>query len=242
MYKESNLRSAAKTISWRFWATVTTMVLVYIFTGTLTIVMAIGGLEVVLKIVLYFVHERAWDRIRFGKKEVAPFILWFTGLSCSGKTTLADSVADKLSHNGLKIERLDGERIRHLFPDAGFTKDERNAHIERVGNLSCILSRNGTIVIASFISPYQETRDLVRALCPRFIEVYMATPIEVCEQRDTRGLYERARKGEIPNFTGISDPYEVPENPEITIDTTDEPVEASTEKIMSYLKKHRYLP
>jgi adenylylsulfate kinase len=242
MYKESNIRSAVKTVSWRFWATVTTMVLVYIFTGTLTIVMAIGGLEIVLKIVLYFVHERVWDRIRFGKKEVSPFILWFTGLPCSGKTTLADSVGSRLSRNGLKVEWLDGERIRHLFPDAGFTKHERNAHIERIGNLSCILSRNGTIVIASFISPYKETRNLVRALCPRFIEVFMDTPLEVCERRDTKGLYERARKGEIPNFTGISDPYEVPENPEISIDTTDESVEVSTDTIMNYLKKHRYLP
>jgi adenylylsulfate kinase len=240
-FKESRLRSALKTISWRFWATVTTMVLVYIFTGAVTVAMAIGGLEVVLKIALYFLHERTWDKIRFGKKEISSFVLWLTGLPCSGKTTLADYVTEKLSHNGLKVERLDGERIRNIFPRAGFSKPERDTHIQRVGHLCSILSKNGTIVVASFVSPYQETRDFVRSLCPNFIEVFMATPLEVCERRDEKGLYERARKGEIGNFTGINDPYEAPQRPEIMIDTTDEPVEMSADRIMRYLKENRYL-
>jgi adenylylsulfate kinase len=241
MFKESNLRSAVKTISWRFWATVTTMILVYLFTGALTIAAAIGALEIILKIILYFFHERLWDKIRFGKKEISPFVLWFTGLPGSGKTTLADTVAEKLSHNGLKIERLDGERIRNLFPQAGFSKNERNTHIRRVGHLASILSKNGTAVVASFVSPYREARDFVRGLCPNFIEVFLDTPLAVCEQRDAKGLYERARKGEITNFTGINDPYEAPQHPEITINTADEPVETTADTIMRYLKKNRYL-
>jgi adenylylsulfate kinase len=241
MYKESHLRSAIKTISWRFWATVTTMVLVYIFTGALTIAAAIGALEIILKIILYFFHERVWDKIRFGRKEISPFVLWITGLPCSGKTTLADTVAEKLSQNDLKIERLDGEQIRNLFPKAGYSKQERNTHIQRVGHLASLLSRNGTVVVASFVSPYREARDFVRDLCPRFIEVFLDTPLEVCEKRDTKGLYERARKGEIPNFTGISDPYEAPQHPEITVDTADQPVEQTADTILRYLKKNKYL-
>lgn len=241
MYKESHFRSVVKTISWRFWATVTTVALVYIFTGTLTIAVAIGGFEIILKILFYFFHERIWDKIRFGRKEISPFVLWITGLPCSGKTTLAEAVAHKLSHNGARVEHLDGEKIRDLFPKAGYSKEERNIHIQRVGHLASILAENGTIVVASFISPYREARNFVRDLCPKFIEVFMNTPLEVCERRDTKGLYERARNGEITNFTGINDPYEVPQHPEITIDSADESVERSADIIMHYLKNNKYL-
>nr|NIN01786.1 adenylyl-sulfate kinase [candidate division Zixibacteria bacterium] len=197
MFKESHLRSAIKAISWRFWATVTTMLLVYIFTGTIKIVLAIGALEVTLKMLLYFLHERGWDKIRFGRKEISPFVLWFTGLPSSGKTTLANAIYEELSKNGNRVERLDGEKVRSIFPATGFSKEERDMHIQRVGLLASMLEKNGITVIASFISPYQESRDFVRGLCRNFIEVYMATPIEECEKRDTKGLFERARKGEI---------------------------------------------
>ena len=241
MYKESRLRSVLKTISWRFWATVTTMLLVYIFTLKITIAATIGGIEVVLKILLYFIHERTWDRVRFGKKEISPFVLWFTGLPSSGKTTLADDVSKKLTKNGFKVERLDGDRVRNIFPNTGFSKEERNLHIQRVGSLASILEKNGTVVVASFISPYAETRDFVRTLCQSFIEIFMATPLEECEKRDNKGLYKKARKGEIKYFTGIDDPYEVPTNPEMIIDTTNESVEKSAEKIMRYLKENKFL-
>ncbi|MDY6845029.1 MAG: adenylyl-sulfate kinase [Thermodesulfobacteriota bacterium] len=241
MYKESRLRSVLKTISWRFWATVTTMLLVYIFTVKITIAATIGGIEVVLKIFLYFIHERTWDRVRFGKKEISPFVLWFTGLPSSGKTTLADNVSRKLTKNGFKVERLDGDRVRNIFPNTGFSKEERNLHIQRVGSLASILEKNGTVVVASFISPYTETRDFVRTLCQSFIEIFMATPLEECEKRDNKGLYKKARKGEIKYFTGIDDPYEVPTNPEMIIDTTNESVEKSAEKIMRYLKENKFL-
>jgi adenylylsulfate kinase len=241
MFKESHFRSVIKAFSWRFWATVTTMLLVYIFTGTIKIALAIGGLEVVLKMLIYFLHERAWDKIRFGKKEITPFVLWFTGLPSSGKTTLANVVYEKISNNGYRVERLDGDKVRNIFPATGFSKEERNTHIQRVGFLASILERNVIIVVASFISPYQATRDFVRDLCRNFVEVYMATPLEQCEKRDTKGLYKKARNGEIGHFTGIDDPYEVPNGAELTINAANESVEKSAEKIMRYLKERKLL-
>lgn len=241
MFKESHFRSAIKAFSWRFWATVTTMLLVYIFTGAIKIALAIGGLEVVLKMLIYFLHERAWDRIRFGKKEITPFVLWFTGPPSSGKTTLANVVYEKIWSNGYRGERLDGDKVRDMFPTTGFSKEERNTHIQRVGFLASTLEKNAIIVIASFISPYQETRDFVRDLCRNFIEVYMATPLEECEKRDTKGLYKKARNGEINHFTGVDDPYEIPNGPELTINSAKESVEKSAEKIMRYLKERKLL-
>ena len=241
MFKESHLRSAIKAISWRFWATVTTMLLVYIFTGTVKIALAIGGLEVVLKMLIYFLHERTWDKIRYGKKEITPFVLWFTGLPNSGKTTLANAVYEKLYQNGYRIERLDGDKVRSIFPATGFSKKERDIHIQRVGFLASMLEKNGIIVTASFISPYKESRNFVRNLCRNFIVVYMATPLDECEKRDTKGLYKKARKGEIEHFTGIDDPYEEPNDAELSINASSESVEKSTEKIMRYLRERKFL-
>jgi len=217
------------------------MFLVYVFTGTIKIALAIGGLEVVLKMLIYFLHERAWDKIRFGRKEIPPFVLWFTGLPSSGKTTLANAIYEQLSKNGNKVERLDGDKVRSIFPATGFSKEERNIHIQRVGFLASTLEKNGITVIASFISPYQEARDFVRSLCQNFIEIYMATPLEECEKRDTKGLFEKARKGQITHFTGIDDPYEVPNGAELSINAANESVEKSAEKIMRYLKQRRFL-
>lgn len=241
MYKESHLRSALKTISWRFWATVTTMALVYLFTGALTIAMAIGGIEVILKIIIYFLHERTWDKIRFGRKEISPFVLWFTGLPASGKTTLADSVAKKLSQVGFKVERLDGDNVRNIFPKTGFSKEERNIHIKRVGFLASILEKNGTIVVASFASPYKEARDFVRNLCGNFVEIFVATPIEVCEKRDMKGLYEKARKGEIKNLTGVNDPYEVPDSPDLIVNTENKSAKDASDIVIKHLNQKNLL-
>ena len=241
MFKESRLRSALKAVSWRFWATVTTMVLVYAFTGTVKIALAIGCIEVVIKIIIYFLHERLWDRIRFGKKPVIPFVLWSTGLPGSGKTTLANLVYEKLTKNGYRVERLDGDTVRRIFPTTGFSKEDRNTHIERVGHLSSILERNGIIVIASFISPYQEARDFVRGLCENFIEIYMATPLEVCEKRDTKDLYARARRGDIRNLTGYDDPYEIPHSPELIVDASKDSPETSATRVFRYLQERKLL-
>ena len=241
MFKESHFRSAIKAVSWRFWATVTTMVLVYVFTGTLKVALAIGGLEVVLKMIIYFLHERTWNRIRWGRKEITPFVLWLTGLPGSGKTTLANAVHERLSDNGYRVERLDGHTVRGIFPSIGFSREARNTHIQRVGHLASILEKNGIMVIASFVSPYEETRDFVRGLCRNFVEIHLATPLEVCEERDTKGMYEKARRGEINHFTGIDDPYEVPNSAELTVDASKESVEEAVTRVLQYLQKSHLL-
>ncbi len=235
MFRESNNRSILKTISWRFWATVTTAALVLAFTGHVRIALLIGGIEVVLKIVLYYLHERVWNKISYGKKEIKPSVIWFTGLSGAGKSTISEAVYERLKKKGLKIEHLDGDVVRSIFPATGFSKEERNRHIKRVGFLASMLEKNGVFVIASFISPYKESRNFVRNLCSNFQEVYISTPLEVCEKRDTKGLYAKARKGEIKQFTGVDDPYEIPQNPEIIVDTSNQSVSESVDYVIKKL-------
>ncbi len=170
------------------------------------------------------------------------FVLWFTGLSQSGKTTIADKVYQILEEKEVKIERLDGDVVREsLTKDLGFTKEDRDKNITRVGFVAQLLSKNGVGVIASFISPYTERRQHLRETVENFIEVYVSTPLEVCEERDGKGLYKKARAGEIKNFTGISDPYEEPQNPEILLKPHQDPLELSVDKVISYLKKQDFI-
>lgn len=236
MYAESNVRSVAKTLSWRVIATTTTATIVWLFTGELTLAVAVGGVEAVTKMLLYYVHERGWDRIRLGRKEVEPAVIWFTGLSGSGKSTVARWVAEALERQGLRVERLDGDTIRDIFPNTGFTRPERDQHIRRVGYLASRLEKNGVFVVASLVSPYQDSRDFVRGLTNRFLEVYVSTPLEECERRDVKGLYAKARKGEITNFTGIDDPYEVPTNPELVLGTVGRSVEDAGREVLKLVK------
>ncbi len=149
-----------------------------------------------------------------------PPVVWITGLSASGKTTLARSLAAALAARGSEVEVLDGDDIRGLFPGTGFSRDERDAHVCRVGFLASKLQKNGIWVISSLISPYEESRRFVRGLCDPFIQVYLSTPLAECERRDPKGLYRKARRGEIEHFTGVNDPYEPPARTEIVIDTT----------------------
>jgi len=166
------------------------------------------------------------------------FVLWFTGLSGSGKSTLADRTGELLAEKKLKLQRLDGDILRGLFPATGFTKHQRDDHIKRVGYMASVLEKHGVCVIASFISPYNEARSLVRGMCNNFIEVYVTCPLDECISRDVKGLYQKARAGEIQNFTGIDDPYEPPENPEIVIDTQKLSIEESVSVIMDYLERY----
>ncbi|MCK5174146.1 MAG: adenylyl-sulfate kinase [Planctomycetes bacterium] len=169
-------------------------------------------------------------------QEDKAFVLWFTGLSGSGKSTLADRVYDELSANGNRIEKLDGDVLRGIFPATGFTKDDRDEHIRRVGFLASMLEKHGVIVVASFISPYKEARNFVRQRCGNFIEVYVSTSLDECRRRDVKGLYKRADAGEIKNFTGIDDPYEEPENAEIVVDTEGLSIDESVAVIINALK------
>ena len=171
------------------------------------------------------------------------FTLWFTGLSGSGKTALAKLVAQQLRDRGLKAERLDGDIVRQsLTRDLGFSKEDRDKNIERVTFVAKLLTRNGVAVLCSFISPYRERRAKSRQEIGEFIEVYVECPVEVCAERDVKGLYVKAFAGEIENFTGVSDPYEEPENPEIICHTAQETPEESAVKIVTYLEGQGYVP
>lgn len=238
MFHETHSRSVAKALSWRILGTVATSLLVFIFTRRLVLSLAVGAVEFVSKIGLFWLHERVWDRLQFGKRAVEPAVIWFTGLSGSGKSTIADRVAADLVSRGLRVERLDGDSVRNIFPNTGFTRAERDEHIRRIGFLASTLEKNGVFVVASFVSPYEDARRFVRNLCRNFIEVHVATPLEECERRDAKGLYARARRGEIANFTGISDPYEPPVRPELRLDTTQISVDQAGRMVLDTLK-HR---
>lgn len=238
MYYENNKRSIVKTISWRSLATLTTAIIVYLFTGKLILAISIGSIEAIVKIVLYFFHERTWNRINYGRKRIKPFVIWFTGLSGSGKSTLADMAFKYLQKKTLPVQQLDGDILRAIFPKTGFSKEDRIAHIKRTGYLASLLEKNNVFVIASFISPYQESRDFVRNMCDRFIEVYVDASLETCEKRDPKSLYKRARAGEIKNFTGIDDPYEAPSNPETAVDTNNATEEESFMQIKKIIDRY----
>jgi len=162
-------------------------------------------------------------------------VVWLTGLSGSGKSTIAERVCAELRERGLRVEHLDGDAVRDVFP-TGFTRAERNEHNRRVAFLASRLEHHGVIVVASFVSPYLESRAYARGVARRFIEVHVSTPLEECERRDVKGLYAKARRGELPYFTGVDDPYEPPVSPELTIDTSEVPVEEASRRILEWLE------
>lgn len=238
---ERKRRSMTKAISWRILATLTTMLIVFSFTRKLELTLLIGGLDALLKMILYYGHERIWNNVLWGKHRIKPFVLWFTGLSGSGKSTLAEAVAKELKRINVNFEELDGDVVRDVFPKTGFSKDERNMHIRRVGFLVGLLERNRVSAVCSFISPYRESRQFVRDNTNNFIEIYVSTPLKVCEERDPKGLYKKVRKGEIKQFTGIDDPYEEPQSPELNINTADKSVDDCVGHILKHLKRKGYI-
>jgi adenylylsulfate kinase len=163
-------------------------------------------------------------------------VIWFTGLSGSGKSTIARRVVEALEGQGRPVEYLDGDAIRDVFPATGFTRPERDQHIRRVGWVASRLERHGVTVVASLVSPYEESRAFVRGLCRHFVEVFVSTPFEVCAARDVKGLYAKAKAGEIRHFTGLDDPYEPPSAPELTIDTTHLSVDEAVRQVVHFLE------
>jgi adenylylsulfate kinase len=236
-FRDTHARSVAKAVSWRILGTLATSALVFMFTKRWALSLFVGAMEFVSKIGLFWVHERVWDRLTYGRKEVNPSVIWFTGLSGSGKSTISQQLTEELKAAGLKVEYLDGDSVRAIFPNTGFTRPERDAHVRRVGFLASRLESHGIFVVASFVSPYRDSRDAVRAMCRSFVEVHVNTPLEECERRDVKGLYQKARRGEISNFTGISDPYEAPERAEVVIDTMTTPVDAAVQQIMDQVRR-----
>ena len=170
------------------------------------------------------------------------FTLWFTGLSGAGKSTLANLAAESFRQRGHRVEILDGDEVRtNLSKGLGFSKEDRDTNIRRIGYVCKLLARNGVIAISAAISPYRNIRDEVRAQHDRFFEAFVKCPLETLLERDVKGLYKKALKGEIPNFTGVSDPYEEPLNPELVIETHRETHDESLRKLLTALEQAGYI-
>ena len=172
------------------------------------------------------------------------FCLWFTGLSGSGKSTITTHLVKELRKRDSKLEVLDGDVVReNLSKGLGFSKEDRDTNIRRIAFVANLLSRNDVPVITAAISPYRDIRDEARQMMgDRFVEAYVKASVEVCEERDVKGLYAKARSGEIKEFTGVSDPYEPPENPELIIDTESQSAEESAQQILTYLEERQLIP
>ena len=169
-------------------------------------------------------------------------VIWFTGLSGSGKTTIAHIVEDRLLQAGAPVEILDGDVVReNLSKGLGFSKEDRDTNIRRIAFVAHLLQRNGVFVITAAISPYRSVREEARAMIKDFVEVYANAPIDVCEERDVKGLYAKARAGEIKGFTGVDDPYEPPSGPEVVCNTDQESPEQSAQKVIDKLVSMKYL-
>jgi adenylyl-sulfate kinase len=170
------------------------------------------------------------------------FTLWFTGLSGAGKSTVSRIIAEQLRSLGRNVEILDGDEVReNLSKGLGFSKEDRDINIRRIGYVCRLLSRNGVVAISAAISPYRAIRDEIRVQVGNFVEVYARCPLETLIDRDVKGLYQKAMRGEIERFTGISDPYEEPLNPEVTIETDRETPEESAQKILNKLRELGYM-
>ncbi len=171
------------------------------------------------------------------------YVVWLTGLSGAGKSTVAEALAQRLRSLGQRVEVLDGDVVRqHFSKGLGFSREDRLENIRRVAYVAHLLARNGVAVVVALISPYREGRDYARALIGDFLEVYVKCPIEVLVQRDVKGLYAKALRGEVPNFTGISDPYEEPLSPDLVLATDRESVEESVDKLWQALARRGYVP
>ena len=238
MYRETNQRSIVKGISWRVVATTTTIIIVYVFFGRLDLAIAAGMIETVLKVGLYWAHERAWFKVHWGKKRIEPFNLWFTGLPLSGKTTIADKVYTELEKLDIPLERIDSKDIRDLIPDIGYSREDRNRHMHRIGNLVHTLQNNSISTVASFVSPYRESRKAIREMVKNNIVVYVKADVETCKERDYKGKYVKALAGELQNFPGVNDVYEEPQHAEIVIDTENMSADEAATFIVKYVKKH----
>ena len=171
------------------------------------------------------------------------FALWFTGLSGSGKSTLSERIFHRLEACGAKVELLDGDEVRtHLSKGLGFSKEDRDTNVRRIGFVAELLTRHGVIAITAAISPYRDTRAAVRERIGAFIEIFMDCPIAVLAERDVKGLYKKALAGEIPHFTGVSDPYEPPVSPDVRVDSSTEDIAVSEERVWMLLKDRDLIP
>lgn len=258
-------RHALKTITWRIVGTLDTMALGWLITGNPITGVKIGGLEVITKMILYFLHERAWYRYRPKKRPVAPkelnltvhefqvgrkdrnsanghpsFVVWFVGLSGSGKSTIANQVSQMLHDRGICTYTLDGDNTRNgINRDLDFSMEGRRENIRRVAEIARLFVDAGHIVLASFITPMERDRKQAREIigADDMVEVFVDCPLEVCEARDVKGLYKKARQGAIPDFTGISSPFEPPAAPDLRVNAAALSVEVCAQQVLDHILK-----
>lgn len=237
MFKETLTRSVVKASSYRILGTLQTVVIVYFISSDFKLSIMAGSADLFGKILLYALHERIWNKISFGKRRIIPRVIWLFGLSGAGKTTIAEKVVQKLRAKNLAVEYLDGDTIRALFPTTGFERQERIDHIKRVGLLASSLEKNNVFVVVALITPFEEARDFVRKLCKNFILTYVKAPLAICEKRDVKGLYKKARAGEIKNFTGIDSPFDEPSTADLVLDTTQLDLDSCIKSVMQKIGK-----
>jgi adenylylsulfate kinase len=207
----------AKAVTYRIYSSIITFIISFALTKNLAASISIGIIDSIVKIFSYYFFDEAWAKIT-GFKEM-PCVIFLTGLSGSGKTTIAKALIEKYKTKGVTPVLLDGDEIRKVIHQTGFDEASRKKHNLNVGYMASLLESQNKVVIVSLISPYADIRNEIRGMCKKFIEVYVATDIEVCKKRDPKGLYAKAIAGEIKDFTGISAPYYAPENAEVVLDT-----------------------
>ncbi len=237
MYVETNKRSLIKGVSWRLLATTTTIIIVYLFFGQLDLAIMAGALETMAKIFLYYLHERGWNRIDFGKKRIEPFNLWIIGLPLSGKKVLADKVYEQLLTLKIPLERIESREVRKLLPEIGYERDDRILHIKRVGFLIKKLQRHSVSTICSFVSPYQEARDAVKEMTENYVEIYIDSDPAQYKTIQEAGFIENIDNTQLEDLDRISQDYDQPINPKITI-KPDENLDDAVNRIVAYVKKN----
>ena len=230
---DSKKRSFWKAISWRLVAVTVLVIVAFLATGNIKSTSLIALCYNTIQVFVFFLHERLWNFIKWGKTK--GMFIQMTGLSGAGKTTLARAVEKKLKAKGYKVEIIDGDEYREgLCKDLGFSKEDRNTNIRRLGFVGKVLSRNNVVTIMSAINPYEDLRKELEETCGAKT-VFIKCPVEKCIERDVKGLYAKALSGEIKNFTGVSDPYEEPECPDLVIDTNELSLEMSVEQLAHFI-------
>lgn len=222
-----------KSVVYRIISTATTFIIATLITGNIKLALTVGFFDTIFKLFDYYFFEIIWDKIFL--KKLTPQVIFMTGLSGSGKSTIAESVKNELESKGIKSIVLDGDQIRNVFKNNAFDYESRRQHNLSVANMASLFEKNGHVVIVSLISPYTEVRNECRALCKNFKEVFINASLDECIKRDVKGLYQKAMRMEIDNFTGISAPYENPINPELILNTDKETINESTSKLIKYV-------
>jgi len=224
-----------KAVVYRFYSSIITFLIAYLLTKNLVASISIGVIDSLVKIFSYYAFDEIWAKLTGFKTN--PAVIFLTGLSGSGKTTIAKALVEKYKKQGVVPVLLDGDEIRKVIHQTGFDEESRKKHNLNVGYMASLLESQGNVVIVSLISPYIDIRNEIRHMCKKFVEVHVCTDIQVCIERDPKGLYAKAIAGEIKEFTGISAPYYAPENPEVLLDTGVLSITTCTEKIFKAANK-----